>query len=220
MTLELSVRHQWVLQSEIRNMSIECDKIGGINLSQGVCDMEVPSLIRQEAQAAIDGGFNTYTRYDGIEELREAISLKQKRFTGLGYDPNEEIVVSAGSTGALYCACLALLNPGDEVILFEPYYGYHVSTLIATQGVPVYVRTDPPDWSFDYGDLERVRTSKTRGIMVNTPSNPSGKVFNHEELRIIAAFAEKHDLLSLRMKSMNILSMTGPGILHRHYYPE
>jgi aminotransferase len=175
-------------------MSIECDRMGGINLSQGVCDTEVPAIVRRAAQEAMDKGVNTYTRYDGLDELREAIALKQKRFTGMEFDPQGEIVVSGGATGAFYCACLALLNPGDEVILFEPYYGYHVSTLVATQGVPVYVRTLPPDWGFEYEDLERVRTSRTRAIMVNTPSNPSGKVFGREDLEIIARFARAHDL--------------------------
>lgn len=182
------------MQSEIRNMSIECDRIGGINLSQGVCDTEVPLEVRRAAQEAIDNGINSYTRYDGLDELREAIAVKQKRFTGMEVNPEKEIIVSAGATGALYCACLALLNPGDEVILFEPYYGYHLQTLAATEGVPVYVRTLPPDWSFIYDDLEKVRTPRTRGIMVCTPSNPSGKVFSRSELELIAAFAKKYDL--------------------------
>jgi aminotransferase len=106
MNLKLSRRHEWVLQSEIRNMSIECDRIGGINLSQGVCDMEVPSSVREGAREAMEAGLNTYTRYDGIPELRAAISAKQRRFPGMEADPEREIVVSAGAPGALYCACL------------------------------------------------------------------------------------------------------------------
>jgi aminotransferase len=192
--LKLSERHGWVMQSEIRNMSIECDLVQGINLSQGVCDLEVPIVVRQGAQAAMDAGINTYTRYDGLDELRQAIALKQKLFTGMEVNPETEIIVSAGSTGAFYCACLALLDPGDEVILFEPYYGYHVSTLIATQAVPVYVRMTPPEWVFCETDLEKVISLKTRGIMINTPANPSGKVFTYEELERLAAFAAKHDL--------------------------
>jgi aminotransferase len=194
MALNLSDRHQWILQSEIRNMSIECARMGGINLSQGVCDTEVPLEVRRGAQEAIDAGFNTYTRYDGLDELRTAIAAKQERFTGLTINPESEIVVSAGATGALYCACLALLNPGDEVILFEPYYGYHINTLVATQAVPVYVRMSAPDWSFSRDDLDCVKTSRTRAIIVNTPANPSGKVFTHHEMEIIAAFAIANDL--------------------------
>jgi len=194
MNLRLSERHAWVLQSEIRNMSIECDRMGGINLSQGVCDTEVPLIVRQGAREAMDQGINTYTRYDGLAELRQAIADKQRRFTEMEVDPEGEIVVSAGATGALYCACLALLNPGDEVIIFEPFYGYHISTLVATGAVPVYVPLCPPDWSFNRESMERVRTSRTRAIIVNTPANPSGKVFTPEELHTIAAFAVHHDL--------------------------
>ncbi|MCX5893311.1 MAG: pyridoxal phosphate-dependent aminotransferase [Deltaproteobacteria bacterium] len=194
MGLKLSKRHEWVVQSEIRNMSIECDLLGGINLSQGVCDLEVPVVVRRAAQAAMDDGINTYTRYDGLTELRQAIAHKQKLFTGMAAEPESEIIVSAGTTGAFYCACLALLDPGDEVILFEPYYGYHISTLVATQAVPVYVRLAPPNWTFSDQDLEQAITPKTRGIMINTPANPSGKVFTQEELERLAAFAARHDL--------------------------
>src|SRR3972149_5146922 len=156
MKLKLSDRHEWVIQSEIRNMSIECDRVGGLNLSQGVCDLEVPAQVRNAAKKAIDEGVNSYTRYDGLDELRAAIASKYRIFTGQEVNPEKEIVVSAGSTGALYCACLALLNPGDEVIVFEPYYGYHISTLIATQAVPVYVKMPPPYWTFTEEDLEQV----------------------------------------------------------------
>ena len=194
MSLKLSKRREWVAQSEIRNMSIECDRVGGINMSQGVCDLEVPPQVLTGAKQAMDSGINVYTRYDGLPELREAIAKKQQRFTGFEVDPEKEIIVSAGSTGVLYCVCLALLDPGDEVIVFEPYYGYHMKTLIATQAVPVYVRTTPPDWSFNEDELERVVTPKTRAIILNTPSNPSGKVFTRTELELISNFAEKHDL--------------------------
>jgi aminotransferase len=192
--LKLSKRHAWVMQSEIRNMSIQCDLMQGINLSQGVCDLEVPAVVRQGAQEAMDAGINTYTRYDGLAELREAIASKQKLFTGMAADPNTEIIVSAGATGAFYCACLALLDPGDEVIVFEPYYGYHISTLVATQAVPVYVRLEPPEWTFADAALEKVVTPRTRGMMINTPANPSGKVFTAAELQRLADFAAKHDL--------------------------
>jgi aminotransferase len=194
MSLRLSKRSEWVLQSEIRNMSLECDRINGINLSQGICDTEVPPSVRRGAQEAIENGINSYTRYDGLDELRQAIAYKMKVFTGIDANPDTEIVVSGGSTGALYCACLALLDRGDEVILFEPYYGYHLQTIMATETVPVYVRLSPPDWSFTRNDLEKVVTPRTRGIIVNTPANPSGKVFGRHELEVIGSFALDHDL--------------------------
>jgi aminotransferase len=194
MSLKLSDRNAWILQSEIRNMTIECSRVDGINLAQGVCDTEVPLVVRQGAQEAIDAGINTYTRYDGLEELRTAIAEKQKRFTGMEVNPESEIVVTAGATGAMYIACLSLLNPGDEVILFEPYYGYHINTLVATQAAPVTVRMTPPDWSFSSDDLEQVKTSRTRAMIVNTPANPSGKVFTRSEMETIARFAIANDL--------------------------
>src|SRR3990172_5022740 len=116
-------------------MTIECARVGGINLAQGVCDTEVPPVVRHGAREAIEAGINTYTRCEGHEELRLAIAGKQKRFTGLTVDPESEIVVTNGATGAMYVACLSLLNPGDEVIIFEPYYSYHINTLVAVQAV-------------------------------------------------------------------------------------
>ncbi|NTW48548.1 MAG: pyridoxal phosphate-dependent aminotransferase, partial [Chlorobiales bacterium] len=123
-----------------------------------------------------------------------AIAEKECRFSGLNANPDSEIIVSAGATGAMYCAFQALLNPGDEVIVFEPYYGYHISTLRAVEAVPLYVRMQPPDWSFTPDDLERRVTPRTRGIILNTPGNPSGKVFSRQEIEVIAAFAQRHDL--------------------------
>jgi len=193
LTLSLSKRSECVLQSEIRNMSIECERAGGINLSQGVCDLDVPEVVRRAARSAIEEGINSYTRYDGLQSLREALARKLQR-VGLKADPEREITVSAGATGALYCAGLALLDPGDEVILFEPYYGYHLSTLQAVGAVPTYVRLSPPDWGFDPADLEAACTPRTKGIVVCTPANPSGKVFARQELECLRDFAQRHDL--------------------------
>lgn len=224
MSLELSQRRQWVLQSEIRNMSIECERTGGINLAQGVCDTELPPVVLLGAARAMEDGINTYTHYAGLVELREAIARKYRRCYGIDVDPQSEIIVSAGSTGVFYCACLALLDPLDEVILFEPYYGYHVNTLVATGAVPTYVRMEPPGWTFSRDDLERAVTPRTRGIMVNTPANPSGKVFTLPELEMIADFAHRHDLFVftdeiyehfLYGEARHVPPMTLPGLRER-----
>jgi aminotransferase len=175
-------------------MSIECEKYGGLNLSQGVCDLEVPSVVANGAKQAIDDGINAYTRYDGLNELRQAIAKRQKSFSGLEVNPETEIVVSAGATGALYSAFFALLSAGDEVIVFEPYDGYHATNLISTLAVPVYVPMTPPDWTFTREALDKALTKKTKAILINTPGNPSGKVFSMDELKIISDFACKHDL--------------------------
>jgi len=195
MKLKVSERSSILQQSEIRNMSLECDKIGGINLSQGICDLETPTVVKAGAKKAIDNGFNHYTRYDGLEELRKAIAKKVLNFNKLKVDPEKNIVVSAGTTGALYCALLALLNPKDEIMIFEPYYGYHINTLQAVGAKPIYIKLNPSKgWSFDMKELEKKVTNKTKGIMINTPGNPSGKVFSKEELNKITDFCIKHDL--------------------------
>jgi len=194
MTLSLSERSSRIEQAEIRAMSIECEKVGGINLAQGVCDTEVPQAVREEAHHGIENGTNSYTRFDGLGALREAIAQKLRTYNGITVEPETDIVVSAGSTGAFYCACLALLDPGDEVILFEPYYGYHVNTLLAVEAVPRYLTLRPPDWNFLAGDLDRAVSTRTKAIVVNTPGNPCGKVFSRVELELIAEFAIRHDL--------------------------
>lgn len=192
---KLSELASHIAQSEIRIMSVECEKAGGVNLAQGICDTEVPLPVRRGAEAAIEGGFNSYTRLDGIANLRRAIARKMHDYNHVEVDPDHEIVVTAGSTGAFFCACTSLINPGDEVIVFEPYYGYHVHTLKALHAVPVFIRLTPPDWSFSHEALQRAITPKTRGIVVNSPANPSGKVFTAEELGWIAEFARRYDLM-------------------------
>jgi aminotransferase len=194
MTLSLSRRADCVMQSEIRNMSIECARVGGLNLSQGVCDVGIPDVVREAARQAIDDGVNSYTRYDGLPELREAIARKLHRFYGVSLDPERNITVTSGATGAFYSACLALLEPGDEVILFEPFYGYHVSTLRAVEAVPRYVSLEPPDWTFSPEALEKAAGPRTRGIMLSAPANPTGKLFSREELAWVADFARRRDL--------------------------
>jgi aminotransferase len=191
----LSQRAARTVQSEIRVMTLECDKVRGVNLAQGVCDTEVPAPVRDGAQRAIETGTNSYTRAEGLAPIRRAIAEKMRRFNGLPCDPETEVIVHSGSTGAFYTSCLALLDPGDEVILFEPYYGYHLNTLIATEAVPAFVTLRPPEWKFSIADLERAVTPRTRAIMINSPANPSGKVFTREELEWIATFAVKHDLI-------------------------
>jgi aminotransferase len=194
MSLAISVRSEAFVQSEIRNMSIECDRVGGINMSQGICDLELPLPVRQGAADAMSDRENHYTRYDGLEPLRNAIAGKMASFNKVKCDPEKNIVVSAGATGAFYSACLALLNPGDEVLLFEPYYGYHVNTLVAAGAVPVFVPMTPPNWTFTIQDLEKAVSPRTKGIMICTPGNPTGKCFTQEELELIADFAIRHDI--------------------------
>jgi len=182
------------VQSEIRAMSVACERMGGINLAQGVCDTPVPAPVEQEAIAAIRAGHNIYTRMDGITRLRAAISAKQQRDYGLQYDAETEVLVASGATAGLHAAAMALLNPGDEVIVFEPFYGYHTSTLSSMRIKPVLVALAPGDYALDTSALRAAVTPRTRAILVNTPANPSGKVFSLAETEAVAQACLEHDL--------------------------
>ncbi|HEX7727455.1 MAG TPA: aminotransferase class I/II-fold pyridoxal phosphate-dependent enzyme [Terracidiphilus sp.] len=192
--LYLSELAPGAMQSEIRAMSVASDLIGGINLAQGVCDTPVPAPVEAEALAAIHAGHNIYTRLDGIGRLRTAIAEKQQRDYGLSYDAETEVLVSSGATGGLHAAVMALLNPGDEVLLFEPFYGYHVATLKSLRVKPVPVALAEPDFALDVDALRGAVTPKTRAIVLNTPANPSGKVFSRAELEQVAEICRDHDL--------------------------
>jgi aminotransferase len=194
MPLSLSSRAARTVQSEIRAMSVACEKVQGVNLAQGVCDTEVPEPVREGAKQAMDRGINSYTRAEGLAPIRQAVAEKMQRFNGIECDPETEVIINSGATGSFYAACLALLNPGDEVILFEPYYGYHLNTLVAVEAVPLYVTLRAPEWKFSREDLERAVSLRTRAIVLNSPANPSGKIFTREELEWIAAFAKRYDL--------------------------
>ena len=192
--LALSQLAPGTVQSEIRAMSVACEQMGGINLAQGVCDTPVPAPVEEAAIQAIRAGHNIYTRLDGIARLRNAIAAKQQRDYGLTYDPESEVLVASGATGGFHAAAMALLNPGDDVLLFEPFYGYHVSTLKSLRINPVLVPLASPDWTLDPGALEAAITPRTRAMVLNTPSNPGGKVFSLAETQAIAAACATHDL--------------------------
>lgn len=197
MSLMWSRRTEGLAQSEIRAMTIECARVKGINMSQGVCDTGTPDIVVRAAERAMRLGLNTYSRFDGLPELRQAIAGKLADYNGIHADPDTDITVSAGATGAFHCACLALLNPGDEVILFEPYYAYHLHALVAVEAAPRVVRMRAPDWTLGEGDLARAIGPRTKGIIVTTPGNPTGKVFTRTELEQIAHLARRHDLFVL-----------------------
>jgi len=194
MKRHINQRMAGLAHSEIRAMTQACVQAKGLNMAQGVCDTPVPPMVLRAAAQAMEQGKNVYSRFDGLPELRQAIAKKLAQYNGIVADPETDVTVSAGATGAFHCACLALLDPGDEVVLFEPYYQYHISALLAVEAVPVPVKMQAPDWNFSRADVERVITPRTRAIIVNSPGNPSGKVFSRSELESIAAIAQQHDL--------------------------
>jgi aminotransferase len=188
---QISDRLRGLVQSDIRRMSRECERVGGINLGQGICDLPtIPELV-DGACEAIRSNKATYSKFEGIDPLREKIARKIERFNGYKVDPATEIIVTVGSTGGFAAATLATLNAGDEVILFEPYYGYHLNTLKVLGVVPKFVPLRAPDWTIDFDALRAAFGPKTRGIVVCTPSNPCGKIFTGDELERIGALCRE-----------------------------
>lgn len=215
MKLITSERLAFLERSEIRNMSVECDRVGGVNLSQGVCNCGAPNPVVNGVSMAIEAGLNTYTSHEGIEELRESIAAKMEKYNQIEVNPESNIIVSCGATGAFYSACLALLDKGDEVVIFEPYYGYHVYTLLAVGVIPVYIKMKLPNWTIDIDEVERAITPKTKAILINTPANPCGKVFSHAELDRLADLCIRKNLFVLTDEIYEYFVYDG----HKHISP-
>jgi len=184
-----------IVQSEIRLMTAECVRVGGINLAQGICDLAVPAAVLEGAERALRGPTNTYSKAAGIAELRHAIAAKLLRDNGIKADPESEIVVTAGVTGAYSCTLHALLNPGDGLLLFEPYYAYHRNIAASLELDVQYLELDPPHATISQEVLRASLAPNTRAMVVCTPSNPTGKMFARAELEAIAAVAHERDLL-------------------------
>jgi aminotransferase len=170
-----------------------CDAAGGYNLSQGFPDFESPQAIKEAAIAAIQGGWNQYPVTFGEPELREAISKKVWDYNGIRCNPDSEITVTCGATEAMIATLKALINPGDEIIVFEPFYENYGPDGILSGATPRYVTLYPPDWSYVPEELAGAFNEKTKVIIINTPNNPTGKVFSRKELEEIAALCLKWD---------------------------
>jgi aminotransferase len=190
-----SQRIDGLLQSEIRAMTQACNAVGGINLGQGVCDVPAPDVVKNAALAAIREDDSIYTRFDGTQRLREALSRRFQSYNGLKYDPNSEIVITIGASGSYAATLMALCNPGDEIIIFEPSYGYHVNAALVAGLRPVLIPLAAPDFAVDLQRVADAITPATRAILINTPVNPSGKLFTRAELEGISELANRHDLL-------------------------
>ncbi|MEZ4458553.1 MAG: aminotransferase class I/II-fold pyridoxal phosphate-dependent enzyme [bacterium] len=186
-------------QSYIRRMTRECDRVGGINLGQGVCDLPTPrSILEGASEVILADKMSTYGKFEGIDALRHEIARKATEFNKIpGVNEDTDIVVTIGATGALNCIIQALFNPGDEFIIFEPYYGYHLNTMRVGGVVPKFVTLEPPHWQFTREMLEEKVTPNTRAIIFSTPTNPSGKVYTRDELQVIADFCRDHDILAI-----------------------
>jgi N-succinyldiaminopimelate aminotransferase len=194
-------------------MSARALATGSVNLGQGFPDTDGPTEIALAAAEAVMGGIgNQYPPGPGMPELREAIASHQGRFYGLEYDPGTEVLVTAGATEAIAAAMLALVEPGDEVIAFEPYYDSYAANIAMAGGVRVPVTLRAPDFRPDLNRLADAITERTRLILLNTPHNPTGSVFTREELRVIADLAVGHDLLVVTDEVYEHLVYTGEHI--------
>jgi aminotransferase len=184
-------------ESVIREMTRLAQLHGAVNLSQGFPDFPAPAEVKEAARRAIDADINQYAITWGARSLRQAIARKFERLYGVPVDPERQVTVTCGSTEAMMATLLAILNPGDEVVVFEPFYENYGPDAILSGAVPRFVKLRPPSWSFDPDELRRAFSPRTRAVIVNTPNNPTGKVLTRDELETIAALCREHDALAV-----------------------
>lgn len=184
-------------ESVIREMTRICDEVDGINLSQGFPDFAAPSDIKEEAIKAIRNDINQYAVTFGNRNLREEIAEKFEKFNEVAVNPEDEITVTCGATEAMVSTLKAITNPGDEVIIFEPFYENYGPDSILSGAIPRFVTLHPPEWGFDLEQLRKMFNEKTKAIIINTPNNPTGKVFTRDELEVIADLCKEWDCLAI-----------------------
>jgi aminotransferase len=180
-------------ESVIRMMSRICDQYGGINLAQGFPDWDTPDLVKEAAVKAIRDGWNQYAVTWGQPGLRRALAERVALYNKIECDPDTQITVTCGATEGMIAALKALINPGDEVVIFEPFYENYGPDTLLSGATPRYVTLRPPDWSFDPGELAAAFNSRTKAVVMNTPNNPTGKVFSRDEMEQIAGLCRQWD---------------------------
>jgi aspartate/methionine/tyrosine aminotransferase len=184
-------------ESVIREMTRLAAVHGAVNLAQGYPDFSAPADIKRAAQEAIGADINQYAITWGAKPFRDAIAAKYRKWYGLDYDPEREITVCCGSTEGMIASMLAVTNPGDEVIVFEPYYENYAPDTMLCDATRVLVSLRPPDWTFDPDELRRAFSPRTKAIIINTPNNPTGRVFTRAELEFIAGLCQEYDALAI-----------------------
>lgn len=194
---ELSVITDRFTESVIREMTRISDSIGGNNLSQGFPDFDSPEELKNAAIDAINNNLNQYPVTFGEPEFREAISRKAKWFNRIECNPETDITVTCGATEAMIASLKAIINPGDEIVIFEPFYENYGPDVLLSGALPRYVRLNSPDWKYDPDELERNFNKNTKAIIINTPNNPTGKVFSINELSEIADLCIKWDVIAI-----------------------
>jgi aspartate/methionine/tyrosine aminotransferase len=182
-------------ESVIREMTREAMKYGAVNLSQGFPDFPAPEDLKRAAAAAINDDVNQYAVTWGAKDFREAISDKTRWFLGLEYDPEREITVTCGSTEGMIAAMMATVDPGEEVVVFEPFYENYAPDAILSGATPRYVPLRAPDWTFDPDELRAAFNERTKAVILCNPNNPTGKVFTREEMEFVASLCREFDAL-------------------------
>lgn len=195
--MQLADRVRDFTESVIRETSRLAMRHGAVNLGQGMPDFDPPPAMIAAAQQAVAAGFNQYAVTWGTADLRQAIAAKAKRFNGIETDADANVTVCCGATECMISAMLAVVNPGDEVVIFQPYYENYGPDAQLSGAKPVWVDLQPPDWSIDFDALRRAFTKNTRAIIVNTPNNPTGKVFTRAELEFIAGLCQEFDCYAI-----------------------
>ncbi|MFO0873751.1 MAG: aminotransferase class I/II-fold pyridoxal phosphate-dependent enzyme [Phycisphaerales bacterium] len=184
-------------QTIFTSISLLAQRHGAVNLGQGFPDFDGPDFVKDAAIAAIRDGHGQYARMFGVPALNEAIAARFALDSGLAFDPSAEVTVTSGCTEAIAAALLGILEPGDEVILFEPFYDSYRACVAMAGATPRFVRLRPPDFRWRGEALEAAVTPRTRAILINTPHNPTGRVLDMEELAAVADLARRHDLIVL-----------------------
>jgi aminotransferase len=184
-------------ESVIREMTRLANLHGAVNLSQGFPDFAAPEEVKDAARQAISADVNQYAITWGARSLRQAIAAKFTRLYGVPVDPEREVTVTCGSTEAMIATLLAVLDPGDEVVVLEPFYENYGPDAILSGATPRFVKMRAPDWSIDPDELRKAFSGRTRAIVLNTPNNPTGKVFSRAELELIAGLCQRYDAVAV-----------------------
>jgi aminotransferase len=199
-------------ESVIRDMTRLAIQHSAINLAQGFPDFACPQELKDAAKAAIDADLNQYAITWGAQNFREAIARKFESTYGMPIDPQTQLCVTCGSTEAMISAMMAIVDPGDEVVVFEPFYENYGPDAILSGATPRYVTLHEPDWTFDEGELAAAFNVNTRAIILNTPNNPTGKVFTRQELDVIAKLCQKWDVVAFTDEIYEFMTYDG----HKH----
>jgi len=207
--IKISTKASSFTESVIRDMTRLAIKHNAINLAQGFPDFAAPEEIKDAAKRAIDADINQYAITWGAKPFRDAIAQKFERTYGVAVDPETQLCVTCGSTEAMMSAALAIIDPGDEVVVFEPFYENYGPDAILSGATPRYVTLHEPDWHFDETELAAAFNDRTRAIIINTPNNPTGKVFTRPELDQIAALCQKWGVVAITDEIYEFMTYEG-----------